>query len=150
VLRDCPNTEWVIDFKGRFRTGNGMRCDLLTITDVGSRNLLDMRIMAMTGRAVLPALTRKFEDYDLPDANRSDTGAAYGSRGAEDTGGLLGGQLGVHSHHSPPPSKRRGCAHWRQRSHHSAWRAGGGEHGVVFTKGRERAAGLGGLRLCAR
>ena len=36
----APNDVWCIDFKGWFRTGDGRRCDPLTITDTDSRFLL--------------------------------------------------------------------------------------------------------------
>ncbi len=82
---DRPNAEWAMDFKGHFRTGNGARCDPLTLTDAASRYLLDVRITAMTTRAVCAALTRVFEENGVPAAIRSDNGAPFGSRGA---GGL--------------------------------------------------------------
>ncbi|NNG02857.1 MAG: helix-turn-helix domain containing protein, partial [Inquilinus sp.] len=34
----APNDVWCIDFKGWFRTGDGQRCDPLTITDAYSRS----------------------------------------------------------------------------------------------------------------
>jgi putative transposase len=37
---DRPNRVWAIDFKGWFLTGDGQRCNPLTITDVYSRMLL--------------------------------------------------------------------------------------------------------------
>jgi transposase-like protein len=32
-VADAPNRSWAIDFKGWFRTGDGVRCEPLTITD---------------------------------------------------------------------------------------------------------------------
>ena len=37
---DEPNQVWAIDFKGHFPTGDGVRCDPLTISDTASRYLL--------------------------------------------------------------------------------------------------------------
>jgi len=37
---DAPNQSWAMDFKGWFRTGDGVRCEPLTITDGFSRYLL--------------------------------------------------------------------------------------------------------------
>ena len=41
-----PNDVWSIDFKGWFRTGDGARCDPLTITDAYSRYVLACVIVA--------------------------------------------------------------------------------------------------------
>ena len=37
---DEPNAVWTVDFKGWFRTGDGSRCDPLTLSDAMSRYLL--------------------------------------------------------------------------------------------------------------
>lgn len=41
----AANDAWCIDFKGWFRTGNGVRCDPLTVSDAHSRYLLGLRIL---------------------------------------------------------------------------------------------------------
>jgi transposase InsO family protein len=81
----APNEEWAIDFKGWFRTGDGRRCDPLTMTDQASRYLIELRIVEPTGAAVRDALERLFAEIGLPAAIRSDNGAPFGSTGA---GGL--------------------------------------------------------------
>ena len=43
-----PNDVWCADFKGWFRTGDGRRCDPLTVTDAHSRYLLRCEAMAAT------------------------------------------------------------------------------------------------------
>src|SRR5213079_1495587 len=48
VRAASPNAEWACDFKGWFRTGDGRRCDPLTITDGFSRYLLEVRIAQPT------------------------------------------------------------------------------------------------------
>jgi transposase len=45
----APNDLWCIDFKGWFRTGDGQRCDPLTLTDAYSRLLIECRIVPPTG-----------------------------------------------------------------------------------------------------
>jgi putative transposase len=73
-----PNDVWSIDYKGWFRTGNGERCDPLTVTDNASRYLI--RLTAMPGidqhrvRAVLEAA---FREHGMPGSIRSDNGAPF-------------------------------------------------------------------------
>lgn len=76
------NQVWCVDFKGWFRTGDGARCDPLTLTDNYSRYLL--RCQALTGEStvyVKPVLDAAFREYGLPDRIRSDNGAPFGSNG---------------------------------------------------------------------
>lgn len=49
-----PNDVWCIDFKGWFRTGDGIRCDPLTVSDAFSRYLLCIKVVATPGYARLP------------------------------------------------------------------------------------------------
>ena len=77
---DEPNRVWSIDFKGHFKTGDGKRCEPLTVTDKESRYLV--KLVAMTGieservRAVMEAA---FREHGLPEAIRSDNGAPFAS-----------------------------------------------------------------------
>lgn len=80
-----PNDVWCIDFKGWFCTGDGRRCDPLTVSDAYSRYLLELAIVEPTGAAVGKRLERLFAEHGLPAAIRSDNGAPFASRGA---GGL--------------------------------------------------------------
>ena len=76
-----PNDVWCADFKGWFRTGDGERCDPLTISDACSRYLL--RCQAMEGtdfEAVRPAFEEAFKEYGLPWAIRTDNGPPFASR----------------------------------------------------------------------
>ena len=50
---DQPNAVWCADFKGWFRTGDGSRCDPLTISDAHSRYLLRVQVMTETGQGVI-------------------------------------------------------------------------------------------------
>ena len=78
-----PNAVWCVDFKGWFRTGNGQRCDPLTISDEYSRYLLCCQgLNGFTGRRVVqPLFERVFREYGLPVAIRSDNGAPFASVG---------------------------------------------------------------------
>ena len=80
---DCvlPNDLWCIDFKGWFKTGDGSRCDPLTLSDASSRYLLRCQAMEETsGRAVRPVLEAAFREHGLPGAIRSDNGPLFASR----------------------------------------------------------------------
>lgn len=80
------NDVWSIDFKGWFRTGDGKRCDPLTVQDAASRYLIRCQVLERTDwRAVWPLLEAAFYEYGLPKALRSDNGAPFASVGA---GGL--------------------------------------------------------------
>jgi transposase InsO family protein len=81
-----PNDGWSIDFKGWFRTGDGRRCDPLTVGDAYSRYLLELQIVEPVTKAVEERMDRLFQEHGLPLAIRSDNGAPFAcSRGA---GGL--------------------------------------------------------------
>ena len=77
-----PNDLWCIDFKGWFRTGDGQRCDPLTVTDAMSRYLLTCQIVDPTVEGVWPACERLFGDYGQPQTLRMDNGPPFGSKGA--------------------------------------------------------------------
>jgi putative transposase len=78
-----PNDLWCIDFKGWFRTGDGARCDPLTVSDAFSRYLLCIKVVAAPGYPdCRSALERVFREYGLPRAMRSDNGAPFASVGA--------------------------------------------------------------------
>lgn len=78
----APNDVWCADFKGWFRTGDGERCDPLTITDADSRFLLRCRIVEPTTEGVAPRFKRAFYEFGLPRAIRTDNGPPFASNGA--------------------------------------------------------------------
>jgi len=72
----APNEVWCIDFKGWFRTGDGARCDPLTVTDAFSRYLLCSQVVsAPDTESCRSELERVFREYGLPWVLRSDNGA---------------------------------------------------------------------------
>jgi transposase InsO family protein len=81
----APNQLRCIDFKGWFRTGDGQRCDPLTLSDAASRYLLVCEIMAPRAAEVAAACERLFRERGLPGALRMDNGPPFASTGA---GGL--------------------------------------------------------------
>jgi transposase InsO family protein len=81
-----PNDVWCIDFKGWFLTGNGTRCEPLTLSDAHSRYLLRCQALGRTDVThVWPVLDAALREFGLPRALRSDNGPPFASRGA---GGL--------------------------------------------------------------
>lgn len=78
-----PNQVWCADFKGHFRTGDGPRCDPLTISDAYSRYLLCCRALSGTtgSLAVRPLFIQTFREYGMPEAMRTDNGAPFATVG---------------------------------------------------------------------
>jgi len=82
----AANDVWCIDFKGWFLTGDGARCEPLTLSDAASRYLLRCQAMARTDTDhVWPVLEAAFREFGLPLRLRSDNGPPFASLGA---GGL--------------------------------------------------------------
>jgi transposase InsO family protein len=82
----AANDVWCIDFKGWFLTGNGQRCEPLTLTDADSRYLLRCQSLARNDTDhVWPVLDAAFREFGLPHYLRSDNGSPFASCGA---GGL--------------------------------------------------------------
>jgi putative transposase len=78
----AANEVWTTDFKGEFRTGDGMYCYPLTLRDGFSRFVL--RCDAFLGRtteATRRRFARAFADYGLPERIRSDNGGPFASPG---------------------------------------------------------------------
>ena len=74
----APNDLWCADFKGQFKTGNGIYCYPLTVTDGYSRYLLSCQ--ALNSTAVIgakPVFTRLFKEYGLPARIRTDNGVPF-------------------------------------------------------------------------
>ena len=78
----APNQVWAIDFKGWFETGDGKRCDPLTISDTASRYLLRCQRVARSDTAhVRPLMEATFREYGLPTRILSDNGPPFASTG---------------------------------------------------------------------
>lgn len=78
-----PNQVWTVDFKGWFRTGDGVRQEPLTVRDRFSRYGLCLRLLPnQDDRPVRRAMTRLFVERGLPEAIRVDNGSPFGGKGA--------------------------------------------------------------------
>lgn len=76
----APNQVWPADFKGQFKTGDGVYCYPLTVTDHFSRAVLLCRALASTKTVdVQPVFLTLFRAIGLPDAIRTDNGAPFAS-----------------------------------------------------------------------
>ena len=73
-----PNEVWTADFKGQFRTGDGVYCYPLTVADAYSRYLLGCTARLSTKQVeAQPVFERLFREYGLPEAIRTDNGAPF-------------------------------------------------------------------------
>ena len=78
---EAPHQTWCADFKGWFRTGDGTRCDPLTITDAHSRYLLRCHIVAKTDTTPVAAIfDAAFREHGLPLVIHTDNGVPFASR----------------------------------------------------------------------
>jgi putative transposase len=78
-----PNDVWTVDFKGWFRTGDGVKVELLTVRDLASRYILNFSLMPQqTVAAARLVFEGIFHQYGIPWAIRADNGSPFGSTGA--------------------------------------------------------------------
>jgi len=75
---DSSNQVWCADFKGHFKTGNGIYRYPLIVTDGYSRFLLGCQSLNSTAVAqAKPVFTRLFKEFGLPDRIRTDNGVPF-------------------------------------------------------------------------
>jgi putative transposase len=78
TLIAAPNEVWSADFKGQFKTGDGLYCYPLTVTDGYSRFLLGCHALSSTWVAeAKPVFTRLFKEFGLPKRIRTDNGVPF-------------------------------------------------------------------------
>ena len=77
-----PNDLWTADFKGHFRTQDGLYCYPLTIADQHTRFLMACHgLLSTKGLGVRPVFDRLFREYGLPCAIRTDNGVPFATTG---------------------------------------------------------------------
>jgi putative transposase len=76
-----PNEVWAVDFKGWFRTGDGARCDPLTLQDHASRWLFRCQAARVCFEEVRGLMEAAFREFGIPEVIRSDNGAPFASTG---------------------------------------------------------------------
>jgi putative transposase len=73
-----PNDVWCADFKGQFKTSDGVYCYPLTVTDGYSRFLLGCQGLLSTRVAdAKPVFTHLFKKFGLPQRIRTDNGVPF-------------------------------------------------------------------------
>src|SRR5262245_60565804 len=78
----AANDVWTTDFKGEFRTGDGVYCYPLTLRDGFSRYVLRCDgLLSRTLAATQQRFARAFAEYGLPARIRSDNGLPFASPG---------------------------------------------------------------------
>lgn len=76
------NDTWAVDLKGWFLTGDGQKCEPLTITDNASRYLIKcVYLPKHSVEYVWPVFDEAFREYGLPLHVRSDNGPPFGTTG---------------------------------------------------------------------
>lgn len=78
---NCNDT-WTVDLKGWFLTGDGQKCEPLTIMDSVSRYLLKcLHVPKHSTEYIWPIFEEAFREYGLPYRVRSDNGPPFATRG---------------------------------------------------------------------
>jgi putative transposase len=113
------NQTWCADFKGWFRTGDGTRCDPLTITNAHSRYLLRCHIVPQAdGTHVAAIFDAAFREYGLPLVIHTDNGVPFASRapGGLSRVSMQWVKLGIVPERSRPASPQDNGRHERMHS----------------------------------
>ena len=77
----APNDLWTADFKGQFRTANGVYCYPLTIADQCSRFLLTCHgLLSTETLTAKPIFEQAFREYGVPLAIRTDNGVPFATQ----------------------------------------------------------------------
>ena len=111
-----PNDLWTADFKGHFRTRDGLYCYPLTIADQHTRYLLACHgLLSTKGHGVRPVFDRLFREYGLPRAIRTDNGVPFATCGIHGLSQLNVWwlRLGIQHQRILPASPQQNGAHER-------------------------------------
>jgi transposase InsO family protein len=112
----APNDVWSADFKGQFKTGDGLYCYPLTVTDGYSRYLLGCQALYSTAVAgTKPVFTRLFKEYGLPLRIRTDNGVPFATNTLARLSSLSAGwvRLGVRPEFIEPGKPQQNGRHER-------------------------------------
>jgi transposase InsO family protein len=112
----APNDVWSADFKGQFKTGDGLYCYPLTVTDGYSRYLLGCQALYSTAVVgTKPVFTRLFKEYGLPLRIRTDNGVPFATNTLARLSSLSAGwvRLGVRPEFIEPGKPQQNGRHER-------------------------------------
>jgi putative transposase len=116
IRTSAPNDLWTADFKGQFRTRNGVYCYPLTLADQHTRYLLRVHALLSTkGVGVRPVFERAFREFGLPVAIRTDNGVPFANTGLHGLTQLSVWwlRLGIQHQRIRPASPQENGAHER-------------------------------------
>lgn len=112
----APNDLWTTDFKGHFRTRDGIYCYPLTIADQHTRFLLGVQgLLSTRAMGARRVFERVFREYGLPAAIRTDNGVPFANTGLHGLTQLSVWwlRLGVQHQRIQPASPQQNGAHER-------------------------------------
>lgn len=110
------NQVWTADFKGWFKTLDGLRCDPLTVTDLFSHYIIAIKALPQaTQRCTIRAFEEIFRRYGLPEVIRVDNGPPFGTCGLAGLSELTiwWVKLGIRVEHIRPASPQLNGSHER-------------------------------------
>jgi transposase InsO family protein len=112
----APNDLWTADFKGHFRTKDGVYCYPLTIADQHTGFLIGVQgLLSTKGQGVRGVFERVFREYGLPAAIRTDNGVPFANTGLHGLTQLSVWwlRLGIQHQRIQPASPQQNGAHER-------------------------------------
>ena len=112
----APNDLWTADFKGQFRTRNGIYCYPLTIADQHTRYLIRVHgLLSVRTAGAQAVFERAFREYGLPRAIRTDNGVPFANTGLHGLTQLSVWwlRLGIQHQRIRPASPQENGAHER-------------------------------------
>jgi transposase InsO family protein len=110
------NDLWTADFKGQFRTQDGIYCFPLTVADPHTRFLIACHgLLSIRTVGVRPIFERAFRTYGLPAAIRTDNGVPFATTGIHGLSQLnvWWMRLGIQHQRIRPASPQENGAHER-------------------------------------
>lgn len=81
LVAERPNAVWTVDYKGQFKTRDGIYCYPLTVCDAHSRFVLCCHALPSVEQyGAYHEFERLFRHYGLPEAIRSDNGVPFATQ----------------------------------------------------------------------
>ena len=111
-----PNDLWTGDFKGHFKTRDGLYCYPLTVVDAYSRRILACQaFLSPNFRQTKAVFARLFKEFGLPNRIRTDNGAPFASTALSRLSTLSAWwiQLGIHPELIEPGKPQQNGSHER-------------------------------------